>query len=235
MLERRRCRQLNRLDRVAPVALGVPVLEHPRRRPPVRLRVLHDQTYLAHLCTRARLSASANSAGASGLVIMKSDGRGRRVISSRVAPHVHVPGHVWSRAGEIFFIGSAPNDPLHLFRIRPDGSQLRDLTPAQRQVESFSLSPDGRRIAFAGRVRGAGLEIFVMNADGRAVLRLTTNRQHDLEPSWSPTGGRLAFTSERDGNSEIYVMDADGTGQRNITKNRAHDSRPAWRPSAERA
>src|SRR5262245_38094656 len=49
-----------------------------------------------------------------------------------------------------------------LFRIRPSGAGLRQLTTGKLQSIAPAFSPDGKRIAFA-RV-GAG--IFAMNSDG---------------------------------------------------------------------
>ena len=77
-----------------------------------------------------------------------------------------------------------------------------------RRVGAFSVSPDGRRVAFAlstpdveaNRSRSA---VWIVGIDGGEARRLTSGDQRDSEPSFSPVGRRLAFLSNRDGASQI--------------------------------
>lgn len=84
---------------------------------------------------------------------------------------------------------------------------------------SPTFSPDGRQIAFMGRVHDHW-EIWIMNADGSGRRQLTglhLARQEspsNVAPAWSPDGNQIAFLSNRDGAWRIYVMEADGSGQR---------------------
>lgn len=94
-------------------------------------------------------------------------------------------------------------------------------------------SPDGKKIAFAVRIRNRA-DIYVMNADGTQVQALTVNPALDMEPSWSPDGERIAFYSRRDGQPEIYVMNADGSGVERLTDNPAADTQPRWSPNGKR-
>ena len=89
---------------------------------------------------------------------------------------------------------------------------------------SPSFSPDGRQIAFMGRVHDHW-EIWVMNADGSGRRRLTYNdpelqkAPNNVAPAWSPDGSvpaRIAFLSDRDGPWRIYEMNADGSGQHSM-------------------
>jgi Tol biopolymer transport system component len=87
----------------------------------------------------------------------------------------------------------------HLYRVRDDGSELRNLTPS---MEAFrgDWSPDGTKIVFAAT---AGL--FVMNADGSAPTPLGVQGS---APKWSPDGRRILFNA----GGAVNVMDADGSG-----------------------
>ncbi len=84
---------------------------------------------------------------------------------------------------------------------------------------SPSFSPDGRLVAFMGRVHDHW-EIFVMNADGSGRRQLTQSEARqgqppsNVAPAWSPDGEQIAFLSNRDGPWRIYVMNADGSEQR---------------------
>jgi len=90
-----------------------------------------------------------------------------------------------------------------------DGSGRHDLTaPATLSDESFSWSPDGKRIAY---VSGSGTTdtIAVANADGSGSLQLGPG----YDPAWSPDGSKIAFASAGCAGSAaaISVMNADGT------------------------
>jgi Tol biopolymer transport system component len=93
-----------------------------------------------------------------------------------------------------------------------------------RKAQSFSWSPDGRRIAFEGP---STLDIYVVNADGSGQRRLTRDAAPSTTPVWSPDGRRIAFESWRVGGGDISVVGADGSGQRTLTR---RGSQPAWSP-----
>jgi Tol biopolymer transport system component len=91
-----------------------------------------------------------------------------------------------------------------------------------------SLSPDGRRIAFASNRTGAN-EIWVAARDGSNPVQLTF---HDgpivIAPRWSPDGSRIAFSSQVGANRDIYVVDADGTAARRLTWEASQEDNPSW-------
>jgi TolB protein len=115
-------------------------------------------------------------------------------------------------------------------RQRLTNDSLAQYTPA--------WSPNGKRIAFAGRPKNGNYHIYVMNADGTNVRRLTPNDgAHDLSPAWSSDGSMIAFASDRGrsgGKYEIYAMTSEGTGMRRLTNVTAlgYDAalEPSWQP-----
>lgn len=126
---------------------------------------------------------------------------------------VHAP--TWSAdGGRIVYAGDrglAWIDLDDMATGRFPGGSVWDTSPA--------FSPDGRSIAFMGRVHNRW-EIFVMNADGSGRRQLThadpslDAPPSSVAPAWSPDGKHLAFLSNCDGPWRIYVMGADGSGQR---------------------
>jgi Tol biopolymer transport system component len=90
-----------------------------------------------------------------------------------------------------------------LFRIRTNGTGLREITKSGTSAEDPAFAPGGRRLAFRG-VDG----IFTVKLDGSGLRRLTKNR-NDAVPAYSPGGKRIAFMR----GFRLYVMQADGHRQ----------------------
>ena len=140
------------------------------------------------------------------------------------------------RNGAILYIRDlGGNEPKggHIFVTSPDGSGLRDLTPAGiTDVRSAAWSPDGRRIAFSatGTVR-LTQAVYVMNADGSGVRQVTRGHLAELSPTWSPDGKSLAFTSFDRGLFQIFRSQLDGTRRRVLSNQTTNCQNAEWSPT----
>jgi hypothetical protein len=105
---------------------------------------------------------------------------------------------------------------------------------------SLSLSPDGRQIAFAGRVASRSPRIYVMDADGLNLRRLVPDggglrgSYEEHSPRWSHDGNRIVFVSNRLGNYEILSVRTDGSDPQRLTNNSASDWRVSTAPDVPR-
>jgi Tol biopolymer transport system component len=140
----------------------------------------------------------------------------------------------WSPSGtEIAYKGirydeATETDSEALYLTDLDGDDVRRLTPDFFFDGPASWSPDGSRLAFAGRTAGDDpSDIYVVGADGSNLTRVMEDAS---APGWSPDGTKVAFSSARDGDSEIYAMDPDGSNVTQLTHNDVHDFDPAWQP-----
>ena len=92
-----------------------------------------------------------------------------------------------------------------------------------RRVGGFSVSPDGRRVAYAVSTpdvdaNASRSAIWMVDLDdmsgepgrGQPPRRMTAGDKRDSDPRFSPDGRRLAFLSNRGGSSQIWVLDLSG-------------------------
>jgi tricorn protease len=81
----------------------------------------------------------------------------------------------------------------------PSTEQLR-LT---NQFQDLTLSPDGKKVAFAARG-----EIFAASAkDGGDAARVTLTAAPEAQPAWSPDSRKLVYSSERAGPARLFAYD----------------------------
>ena len=107
-----------------------------------------------------------------------------------------------------------------IYRMNPDGTQIRQLTEDPQYANQPAWSPDGQQITFMS-FRGPLWkgEIYVMNADGTNPINLTQSLdREDSSPSWSPDGKQIVFTSAPVFEWGIWVMAADGGRPRRLTR-----------------
>lgn len=171
-----------------------------------------------------------NQAAEEGRVVVVDLASGRR--TTLRGPHLRAPsgGIEFSPDGRYLVVASDRADGLYAYDLRRRRA-IRVL--AARAGSVVSWSPDGRRIAFAGR--GVG----VIDLRTRSVKFLTEDGD---DPAWSPDGTRIAFATDREGTGrrcsedacypsrEIDVVDADGGDRRRLTRTNADESKPSWAP-----
>lgn len=80
-----------------------------------------------------------------------------------------------------------------LWRARPDGSELLQLTPSELQAFSAHWSPDGSRLAMMARMSSGAWSIYQVLADGSDLQRVLEAQTNAADPTWSPDGQQLAF------------------------------------------
>src|SRR5215471_15574961 len=105
----------------------------------------------------------------------------------------------WSPRGDLISFTSFRNGDFDIYTIKPDGTDVRQLTTTPGNDAHAVWSPDGRYLLFSsGRfgykdegplyddVPQPYAELFVMNADGSHQRPLTDNAWEDGTPAWQP-------------------------------------------------
>ncbi len=124
------------------------------------------------------------------------------------------------------------NGLSQVFVLSSDGSEQRMVSDGKHASIWPSLSPDGRRVAFAVNFDGNGydFDIVVVDLTDGLVHRLTNDRFTEQHPLWSPDDSQIAFESDRDSSAigimDIFVMNTDGSNARRAL--RANGSLNGW-------
>jgi Tol biopolymer transport system component len=112
----------------------------------------------------------------------------------------------WSSDGQwIYFHGEAATG-THVYRIRPDGTDLTNLTPG-RNAAMPSPSPDGQRVVYVA-------DRLVVQDLATGMTQALTGTEGARAPRWSPDGQWIAFTGQF---STLVLVRPDGTDRRTLT------------------
>lgn len=139
-------------------------------------------------------------------------------------------GPRWSPNGDLIMFVSFRSGQGELYVMKPDGSNIIQLTQSDAPVIDGAWSPDGSRIAYTSG-QGSKTDIYVVDADGASnKVRLTDDNFADNSPSWSPDGKRIVFASKRSARWDLWVMNADGSDLTQLTDDDFSDVYPDWSP-----
>jgi len=106
-------------------------------------------------------------------------------------------------------------------------------------VRGLALSPDGKRLAFAGLSLDSQIWSLALNAEGSPVgearqLTKDTSRRNSLAVI-SPDGTKMAYMSIRQGElPNVWVMDSDGGNPIQLTSDETAEHKPNWFPDSTR-
>ena len=84
-------------------------------------------------------------------------------------------------------------DDRSLWRSRPDGSALLQLTARPIQVFTMQWSADDRQIVLMGRQPGKPWKIYTMDTDGGHFQEVLNEDRSEADADWSPDGKTLVF------------------------------------------
>lgn len=120
----------------------------------------------------------------------------------------------WSLDGQLVIFEGTSQGYRDLFRIKRDGSELRQLT--NNLEGNFEPSLQGDQLVFVSS-RDRVAELYRARLDGSAPQRLTQTVRDEWSPRFSADGTQLVFASDRDSADRLYLSRADGTQVRRVS------------------
>jgi dipeptidyl aminopeptidase/acylaminoacyl peptidase len=125
-------------------------------------------------------------------------------------------------------VGYFHNRRTHLHSIKRDGSQHRQLTSGEFDVEGYSVSNDGHKLAFIANMTDEAdyslvRDIHVMPATGGTPVKITDSKGPIEALSWSHDGTKLAYSGHDlrrrlATNTGIWVLSSNGGTATELTR-----------------
>jgi dipeptidyl aminopeptidase/acylaminoacyl peptidase len=100
-----------------------------------------------------------------------------------------------------------------VFIMRPDGSDIRQVTPLELDADHPEWSPDGSRLIFNNDAHQGVGDIFTIRPDGSGLKRLTNVIPlglADFRPAYSPDGSMIVFNQGTSTTTLVMTMKANG-------------------------
>jgi len=142
-------------------------------------------------------------------------------------------GIVFENGGEIHYYDFASKSTKKVrVEIKNDFPNTRlTLKDASKNISSWAVSPDGKRVVF-----GARGDIFSLPAQQGITKNLTaTSGVHERNVEWSPKGKYISYISDVSGEDEIYIINQDGSEDAiQLTKDSdTYKFNPIWSPDGK--
>jgi eukaryotic-like serine/threonine-protein kinase len=107
------------------------------------------------------------------------------------------------------------------------------VTTGTQVIERFSVSPDGRWLAFDSD-RGGTQQIYRVPLAGGETEQLTSGDEPAFDPSISPDGREIAYHGFRGGTRQIFVLPAEGGTPTQVTTGTVQYRTPEWSPDGRK-
>ena len=115
-----------------------------------------------------------------------------------------------STGGTMVYIRGGNRADNVMVRVGSDGAAVPFDPDWYGTINSFALSPDGRRVAVGTGSVDGDLNIWIKHLDRGPVTRLSFGGR-DRRPAWSPDGRTVAFIRDTGNTSVVMARSADGS------------------------
>jgi serine/threonine protein kinase/Tol biopolymer transport system component len=149
-------------------------------------------------------------------------------------------GFNWMPDNRHIIFGGDPNIPheSHLWLLDTQADKLTPVTTGIQHELAPTVSPDGKKIAFASSI--IQYDLIEVPLDGSAMRNMTNTPRNEKAPAWSSQGNQFAYVSDRNGSDVIWVRSPEGFERPLVTDKDFPDgdtisfSRPMFSPDGQR-
>lgn len=158
--------------------------------------------------------------------------------AKQITPAVLEASHPnWSPKGDLVAIQSYSGGTFHIWTLKPDGSDLKQITTGHGDDREPAFSPDGTTIAFSSdRAFKGSYDIWTVELATGTLKQWTSEAEDEYEPAWSPDGREIAFVRGvgTQGNT-IEAIDADGHRRTlaSVDPKLGRVEAPSWSPDGK--
>ena len=143
----------------------------------------------------------------------------------------------WSPSGDRIAIQSYMGGTFHIWTMKADGTDLKQLTFGHGDDREPVFSPDGKTVAFSSdRAFNGSYDIWTVNVASGKLTQRTSSAADEYEPAWSPDGEGITFVSGAGtAGKTIEAIDAAGS-QHTIASLDGKEGRieaPSWSPDGK--
>jgi Tol biopolymer transport system component len=157
----------------------------------------------------------------SGVRVVLPDGSGDRRLAGVPSTRFFAFSRDWKQLALVVFQGTTSGDELDV--VAPEQGPVRVLATNAFATVDPAFSPDGSRIAYAGRDG-----IWTIPVNGGLPVRIADEFGKDL--AWSPDGTRVAY-DVNDAAAPVKIAQADGGGT--VPVSTRPSTGPAWSPDGK--
>ncbi len=130
-----------------------------------------------------------------------------------------------SENGSLAYVkASAVRSELHVVTVDRKGN-VKQIPSGLHQFFDPRLSPEGQRLALAGREGGGPPEIWLLDLARGTSTRLTFGPASNQSPVWTPDGKHIVYLSERPV-FDLYWKPSDGSGSEELLAASQQDKLP---------
>jgi len=142
----------------------------------------------------------------------------------------------WTPDGKwLIFISNRGGDNLNLYRLSLETGEIEKLTEGEEPVEIFSISPDGKYVAFVKGYMNRAL--WLMNLEEMVSRKIVAHPNAEVslyENAWSPNCSKLLFTSNKNNYYDIGIYDLKTGKETWFEKSLYEKSFPVWSPDGSK-
>lgn len=119
--------------------------------------------------------------------------------------------YAWNGEIHVREPGAAESRKLDITALTDDRYNAVVLSDVSDKISEFSLSPDGKQVAFIARG-----EVFVTSAKHNTTRRITNTPEQERSVTFHPEGRGLLYAAERNGSWNLYRSDISDDQEKNL-------------------